>query len=417
MPLDSWNFFATGGAFIVLAVFVWLRSHALGDPPDAPPAQTQAIGDGSSSVPKPESVPNVPDTLIAPLAEKTDRGDSGSPTPPSNLSQDTPQLTIAPQTRRSGRSRPLPLLPRGFPARGSSLDTDSLSDSEAFDDIALLGKSSTRVSHKVRRRATDVLYVRKSMTQRELPIDDIVKELKRMKEVRHPNVVKCFSVFPTPNVAYKEVTVVMEFCEGGSLESARKAIKARGGVVEEKVVGRIAEGILQGLAHLHGMDILHRDIKPTNLLFSKEGVVKLSEFAVAGDSIGEIGDTFMGSLVYTAPERIDGDGCSIGVDIWAMGISLLEFVHKKSPYPPSLSPMDILLRIRNGEPPRLKDLDGVIWSEEMKNFFETVLRIDPKTRPDAHALLGHPWIASVMKQEVAMEKWMRRVSMKQATHG
>ena len=47
------------------------------------------------------------------------------------------------------------------------------------------------------------------------------------------------------------------------------------------------------------MKIIHRDIKPTNILFSK-GVVKLSEFAVAGDSVGAMGDTFMGSLVYTA---------------------------------------------------------------------------------------------------------------------
>jgi mitogen-activated protein kinase kinase len=81
------------------------------------------------------------------------------------------------------------------------------------------------------------------MTPRELPIHDIVKELKRMKEVRHLNIVKCFLVSPTSNVAYGEVTVVMEFCEGGNLESARKAIKDRGAVVEEKVAGRIAEGV------------------------------------------------------------------------------------------------------------------------------------------------------------------------------
>jgi serine/threonine protein kinase len=46
------------------------------------------------------------------------------------------------------------------------------------------------------------------------------------------------------------------------------------------------------------MNILHRDIKPTNILFSGRGTVKLSEFAVAGDSVGAIGDTFMGSFVY-----------------------------------------------------------------------------------------------------------------------
>jgi mitogen-activated protein kinase kinase len=48
------------------------------------------------------------------------------------------------------------------------------------------------------------------------------------------------------------------------------------------------------------MKIVHRDIKPSNILFSRQGVVKLSEFVVAGESVGAFGDTFMGSLAYTA---------------------------------------------------------------------------------------------------------------------
>lgn len=221
--LDSWfDFVATSGAFIVLAAFVWLRPHAL-DPLDTPPTQPRATEEGTS-VPKPEGVPNPP---TPPLVEKTENH-SGPHTPPSIVLEGRLQLTIPPRTRREG-IRPLPLPP--------------LSESEAFDDVVLLGESSTRVSHTVRRRATGTLYVRKSMTPRELPIHDIVKELKRMKEVRHLNIVKCFLVSPTSNVAYGEVTVVMEFCEGGNLESARKAIKDRGAVVEEKVAGRIAEGV------------------------------------------------------------------------------------------------------------------------------------------------------------------------------
>ena len=199
-----------------------------------PPTQPQATEEGIG-VPKPEGLP-IP--LAAPLAENV-ASHSGLQSPPSNLLEDPLQPTIPIRTRREGRIRPLPLPPRRPSAQESSLN--SLSNPNGFEDIVLLGKSSTRVSHKVRHRTTGAVYVRKTMAVRELPIYDIFKELKRMEEVRHPNIVNCFLVSPTSE--YVEVMVVMEFCEGGNLESARKAIQDRGAVVEEKVVGRIAEGV------------------------------------------------------------------------------------------------------------------------------------------------------------------------------
>jgi len=224
---NSWFFdlFASA-AFIALAAFVWLR----------PLTQPEASAEGDVSVPKHEGVPN---PLTAPLVEKID-SQSGSHPPPSNPLPVPSRITIPPRTRREG-TRPLPL-PPGLPSAPES-SLDSLSNSGAFDDIMLLGKSSSRASHKVRHRATGAFYVRKSMTPRDLPIHDIVRELKRMKEVRHSNIVRCFSVSAISDVACEEVKVLMEFCEGGSLESARKAINDRGAVVEEKIVGRIAEGV------------------------------------------------------------------------------------------------------------------------------------------------------------------------------
>jgi hypothetical protein len=200
----------------------------------SPPTQPQAIEE-SIGVPKPEGLP-IP--LAAPLTENI-AGHSGLPSPPSNLVEDPPQPTIPTRTRREGR-RPLPLPPRRPSAQ--ELSFDILFNPYALEDVVLLGKSSTRVSHKVRHRTTGAVYVRKSMAARELPIHDIVKDLKCMDEVRHPNIVKCFLVSSTSE-SNVEVTVLMEFCEGGNLESARKAIQDRGAVVEEKVAGRIAEGV------------------------------------------------------------------------------------------------------------------------------------------------------------------------------
>ena len=210
----------------------------------SPPTQPQATGEGID-VP---TLDGVLSPLAAPLTENTD-SHFGSYPPPPELSADPLQLTIPTRTRREGR-RPLPPPPRGPSVRRPSVRSPSvqksslntLSDSAAFDDIALLGNSSTRVSHRVRLRTTGALYVRKSMTPRDLPIHDIVKELKRMKEVHHPNIVKCFSVSAASDVAH-EVTVMMEYCEGGNLESARNAIQARGAVPGWRVVGRIAEGV------------------------------------------------------------------------------------------------------------------------------------------------------------------------------
>ena len=213
---NSWFFDLFAAAFITLAAFVWFH----------PPTQPEASAEGEVGVPKHEGVPN---PVTTPLVEKIDSHSASHP-PPFNPSQVLSRPTIPPRPRREG-TRPLPVPPRGP------------SNSDAFDDVVLLGKSSTRASHKVRHRATGAFYVRKSMTPRDLPIHDIVEELKRMKEVRHSNVVRCFSVSATSNVACEEVKILMEFCDGGSLESARKAINDSGAVVEEKMVGRIAEGV------------------------------------------------------------------------------------------------------------------------------------------------------------------------------
>ena len=218
---------------MVLATFEWLHPHAL-NPLDAPPTQPQASREGLS-MSKPEGVPN---SLTPPLVQKTDNH-SGSHTPPSIPLESCLQLMIPPIIFREC-IRPLLHPPKGPSTQELSLDC--LSNYEV-SDIVLLGKSSTCVSHRVQLRTTGTLYVCKLMMQHELPIQDIVKELKCMKEVWHPNIVKCFSVFPTSNVAYEEVMVVMEFCEGRNLELAWKAIKDRGAVVEEKVVGIIAVGV------------------------------------------------------------------------------------------------------------------------------------------------------------------------------
>ncbi|KAK5631848.1 hypothetical protein RRF57_007562 [Xylaria bambusicola] len=103
------------------------------------------------------------------------------------------------------------------------------------------------------------------------------------------------------------ISIAMEFCEGGSLDSIYKEVKKLGGRTGEKVLGKIAEGVLSGLTYLNDKKIMHRDIKPSNILLCRTGEVKLCDFGVSGE-FGTKGDanTFIGTSYYMAPERITG---------------------------------------------------------------------------------------------------------------
>jgi len=206
-----------------------------------------------------------------------------------------------------------------------------------------------------------------------------------------------------------EVKILMDFCEGGSLESVGKKIKERNAIVGEKIAGRLAEGVLQGLAYLHTKKIIHRDIKPSNILLSREGIVKLCDFGVSGSLEGSMAYTFTGTSFYMAPERISGNEYTIRSDVWSTGISLLELVQNRFPFPNDLPPIELMMYITHGEPPQLEDEGGVEWSASMKDFIKQALTVEPSTRPTPKDMLSHPWILEIMGYEVHMSRWLRQV--------
>src|ERR1700709_2880977 len=79
------------------------------------------------------------------------------------------------------------------------------------------------------------------------------------------------------------IGISMEFFEGGSLDSVYREVKKRGGRTGEKVLGKVAEGVLNGLTYLHSHRIIHRDIKPSNILLTRTGQVKLCGCGVMGE--------------------------------------------------------------------------------------------------------------------------------------
>lgn len=231
----------------------------------------------------------------------------------------------------------------------------------------------------------------------------------------------------------------MEFCEGGSLDSIYKEVKRLGGRTGEKVLGKIAEGVLGGLTYLHTRRIIHRDIKPSNILLCRDGAVKLCDFGVSGD-FGTKGEanTFIGTSYYMAPERITGQSYTITSDVWSTGVTLLEVAQHRFPFPadgtemqPRAGLIDLLTYIVRQPVPTLKDEpdNDVYWSDNFKYFIECwyvalhmtpfflfdsdantlmiySLEKQPNRRASPWKMLEHPWMTEMRSKRVNMVKYL-----------
>jgi mitogen-activated protein kinase kinase len=120
---------------------------------------------------------------------------------------------------------------------------DEWSD-EFLQELDRLGEGAGGAVHKVRDKRTDVVMARKTITTREAPLKQLNRELSFMSSTSHPNIIKFYAAYISPSSS--EIKLLMEFCEGGSLEAVGKRIREKGWRVGEKVAGRLAEGVSLG---------------------------------------------------------------------------------------------------------------------------------------------------------------------------
>lgn len=221
-----------------------------------------------------------------------------------------------------------------------------------------------------------------------------------------PNIVLCYGFFITENTVY--------VCMEQMATCLDRFLKRTGNrPVPERYIGKMAVSILKALNYLKEThNIIHRDVKPSNILLDWDGVVKLCDFGIAGKLIESRAWTRnAGCPPYMAPERLETTGggsvsaYDVTSDVWSVGITLVELARGRYPYSHCRTEFEILTEIMQNPSPRLAEEEG--FTPEFCNFIDLCLQKKPTDRPKYAVLLNHPFIQRSIAENTDVGAWFQ----------
>ncbi|XP_054946796.1 dual specificity mitogen-activated protein kinase kinase 6 isoform X5 [Physeter macrocephalus] len=180
-----------------------------------------------------------------------------------------------------------------------------------------------------------------------------------------------------------DVWICMELMDT-SLDKFYKQVIDKGQTIPEDILGKIAVSIVKALEHLHSkLSVIHRDVKPSNVLINTLGQVKMCDFGISGYLVDSVAKTIdAGCKPYMAPERINPElnqkGYSVKSDIWSLGITMIELAILRFPYDSWGTPFQQLKQVVEEPSPQLP---ADKFSEEFVDFTSQCLKKNSKERP------------------------------------
>lgn len=198
-----------------------------------------------------------------------------------------------------------------------------------YEILGLIGSGGMSDVYRARchklNRLVAIKVLKKEFSREEGFVGKFQMEAQAAARLSHPNIVNVYDVVDEGSIHY----IVMELIEGITLKSY---IGKKGFLDVKEAVG-IAIQVAQGIGAAHDQNIIHRDIKPQNMLISKDGKVKVADFGIArAASAQTMTSEAMGSVHYMAPEQARGGYSDARSDIYSLGITIFEMVTGRLPF-------------------------------------------------------------------------------------
>lgn len=254
---------------------------------------------------------------------------------------------------------------------------------ELYGQFGKIGEGSTGTVYTAidlysgRTVAVKKMDIRKQQ-RRELLFNEVVI----MRDYRHQNIVEMYGSF----LVGDELWVVMEYLEGGALTDIVTHSR-----MSEDQLATVCKAVIDALAYLHHNGVIHRDIKSDSILLAADGRVKLSDFGFCAQVNRELPKrkSLVGTPYWMAPEVISRLPYGPEVDIWSLGIMIIEMVDGEPPFF-NEPPLQAMRRIRDMPPPKLRNTHRT--TPRLQGFVERMLTRDPSQRATAFELLEHPFL-------------------------
>eukprot|EP00906_Rhabdomonas_costata_P001863 RCo002970 len=281
---------------------------------------------------------------------------------------------------------------------------------EDLEEIGYFGKGSSGSVKKVRHKATKQTFaVKEIKLGGERHMEEIAKELGTLYGSKETSICPYIIDFMGAYALDGSVFIALEAMDGSLLD----LIGPNRGVPEE-VLACIMKRVMLGLVYLHKTrKLVHRDIKPHNLLYRKDGTIKITDFGVCSEleNTKAGASSFVGTVTYMSPERLDGQQYSFSADVWGIGISLIQLATGEHPYEKltanqgtEMKFWTLVTHLKSNPSPQPKG----DFSPEFRDFVGRCLEKDINLRASSSQLLEHPWLAKATSSDDAVNQRMIR---------
>ncbi|CAN8065410.1 unnamed protein product [Agarophyton chilense] len=264
-----------------------------------------------------------------------------------------------------------------------------------FKDVIKIGEGSCGSVYRAFDPKRKVpVAIKRVMPKSEEDLTLFKFEVAIMSSAFHHNLIKCYDSYKFD----ENMFIVMELADAGSLTDVLYFLNDRQMHLNEPEIAFICREALQGLASLHGIKRIHRDIKSDNTLVTRDGQVKIADFGFAAQLTAKENkrNTVIGTPFWMAPEVCRGLEYDSKVDVWSTGVLAIECAEGA---PPLLheTQMKAMFLIATKGPPRLKRPEE--WTSDFHDFIARCTAINPEQRATASEMLRHPFLKRAANAE------------------